>query len=250
MQETIEREFEALRDIKRRSSSRGGPGSLRLDPDLPEEPSHAAAPPLSPQAWTEGTAATSPTRASSTGRRKSGSKGDVMNDTANASSNSDEPGAAVDPFHLYWVPAHLHPELAPTEFRAFLKEHAHGPADESGSEDGMPGSPMGLAPGMARSSSQLGRKRSMLSRQYKPRANDGVEEEHVVPSRRKSMFLNEGPQLTINDLQKLEELADEASRSDDPTKLRRMLRRSMSMNVAPSCEWPVLSSLFSQWLPG
>ena len=247
MQETIEREFEALRDIKRRSSSQGGPGSLRLDPDLPVEPSTTAPPPLSPQAWTEQVTNTSPTRGSPT-RSKSatGKPGRAASANGDGASSTTEDGPAVDPFHLYWVPAHLHPELAPTEFRAFLKEHAHGPPpdDESPSTtDGrMPG------PGIAyRSNSQLGRKRSMLSRQYKPRANDGVEEEHVVPSRRKSMFLNEGPQLTINDLQKLEELADEASRSDDPTKLRRMLRRSMSMNVAPSCEYlaSCLSSFFS-----
>ena len=86
-------------------------------------------------------------------------------------------------------------------------------------------------------SSGLGRKRSMLSRQYKPSANDGVgeQEEKVVPLRRnRSSYVNAIPQLTISDLQKLEELAEEASQSDDPTKLRSVLRRSLSLNVAPS----------------
>ena len=55
----------------------------------------------------------------------------------------------------------------------------------------------------------------MLSRQYKPSPNDGVEDEHVVPIRRnRSSIYNTGPQLTISDLQKLEELAEEASKSE------------------------------------
>ncbi|KAL5492162.1 hypothetical protein ACEPAI_3609 [Sanghuangporus weigelae] len=209
----IEREFEALRDIRRRSSSQGGPGSLILDPDLPAEQPTTAPPPLSPQAWAT-------TNAAST----------------KLSTREGEDGAANpvldDPFHLFWVPAHLHPELAPGEFRAFLKEHAHAaPAD------GSSGTNLGTALSRVSSaSSGLGRKRSMLSRQYKPRENDGVEEEeNVVPlQRHKSIYAREGPQLTISDLQKLEELADEASKSEDPTKLRRVLRRSLTLNVAPS----------------
>ncbi|KAL5537150.1 hypothetical protein ACEPAF_973 [Sanghuangporus sanghuang] len=210
----IEREFEALRDIRRRSSSQGGPGSLILDPDLPAEQPTTAPPPLSPQAW-----ATTNDAASSRSSMREGEDG--------------APSSVLDdPFHLFWVPAHLHPELAPGEFRAFLKEHAHAaPAD------GSSGTNLGAALSRASSaSSELGRKRSMLSRQYKPRENDGVEEEEkVVPlQRNKSIYTREGPQLTISDLQKLEELADEASKSEDPTKLRRVLRRSLTLNVAPS----------------
>ena len=77
----------------------------------------------------------------------------------------------------------------------------------------------------------------MLSRQYKPSANDGVgeQEEEVVPLRRnRTSYVPPVPQLTISDLQKLEELAEEASKSDDPSKLRIVLRRSLSLNIAPS----------------
>lgn len=76
----------------------------------------------------------------------------------------------------------------------------------------------------------------MLSRQYDP-TKDGSssEDEHVVPIRRnRSIYGHQGPQLTISDLQKLEELAEEASQSRDPSKLRSVLRRSISLNVAPS----------------
>ncbi len=78
----------------------------------------------------------------------------------------------------------------------------------------------------------------MLSRQYRPSENDGVgeEDEQIVPLRRnRTSILNKhGPQLTISDLQRLEELAEEASESDDPSKLRSILRRSLSYNVSPT----------------
>jgi len=73
----------------------------------------------------------------------------------------------------------------------------------------------------------------MLSRQYRPSENDGIEDERVVPLRRNRSSVY-SPQLTISDLQKLEELAEEASESDDPSKLRNILRRSLSLNVSPS----------------
>ena len=193
----IRREVEALRDIRRRSSAQGGPGAIPLDPDLPELPPSPSSP-----------------HASSTW-------------AASLSSDEQEPDVTEDPSHLFWVPARLHPELAPGEFRAFLKEHARdgGAAlQRASSASSSPTSP-------------IGRKKSMLSRQYRPSESDGVEEEHeVVPIRRNksSLYSNPAPQLTIDDLQKLEELAEEASMSDDPTKFRSMLRRSLSLNVSPS----------------
>ncbi|KAH9921721.1 uncharacterized protein BXZ73DRAFT_51713 [Epithele typhae] len=199
----IEREVEALRDIRRRSTAQGGPGSLILDPDLPNDAANGQA-----AYW-------SPTEESSSSSHES-----LLSETSSAA-------AQDDPFSLFWVPASLHPELAPKEFKEFLKEHARSPPD---------GSP----PTRSNSSASiggLGRKRSMLSRQYKPSPHDGVgenEEEPVVPLRRnRTSFLNM-PQLTISDLQKLEELAEEASTSDDSSKLRSMLRRSLSLSIAPS----------------
>ena len=75
----------------------------------------------------------------------------------------------------------------------------------------------------------------MLSRQYRPTESDGSDDEQVLPLRRnRSSIYHPGPQLTINDLQKLDQLAEEASSNDDPTKLRSILRRSLSLNVSPS----------------
>ena len=205
----IEREVEALRDIKRRSTAQGGPGSLVLDPDLPNDASQ-----------------------SQNGYWSPTDEGSSSSHDSHSDPNSTE--AQDDPFHLFWVPASLHPELAPKEFKAFLTEHTR---------QGPDGSPPSRSNSVS-SLSGLGRKRSMLSRQYKPSPNDGVgesdEEEHVVPLRRNRTSYANMPQLTINDLQKLEELAEEASKSDDPSKLRSVLRRSLSMNIAPSGAYSVL----------
>lgn len=207
----IQREVEALRDIKRRSSTQGGPGALILDPDLPNPSS-----PPSPTAsyWSPSSA----TQQLNDGDSSSGSHED-------SSSSEERAGSSDDPFHLFWVPARLHPEIAPAEFRTFLKEHARTPP---------PDGPNTLGRSLSISSAGLERRRSMLSRQYKPE-NDDVEEETIVPIRRnRTVLAHAGPQLTISDLQRLEELAEEATRDGDPSKIRTVLRRSLSLNVSPS----------------
>lgn len=152
--------------------------------------------------------------------------------TSSASLPDDSDSANVeDPLHLFWVPAHVHPELAPGEFRAFLKENAN--LERSRSAGG-----------------GLGRKKSMLSRQYSPSANDNVESESVKikPRRRASTRGDNVPQLTIEDLQNLEQLAEEASKSDDPSQLRSVLRRSLSLNVPLTCKLPFNSTHFNPLL--
>ncbi|KAJ7623279.1 hypothetical protein FB45DRAFT_925155 [Roridomyces roridus] len=206
----IRMEFEALRDIRRRSTT---PGSL-LDIDLPNQPG----PP-------------SPTTASTS--------------ALPAALNADPTTPTDDPLHLFfWVPASVHPEIAPAEFRAFLKEHARNPQaddDDSNAPQRSPSS-ASITP------SGLGRKKSMLSRQYQPSENDSSDESStVIPLRRNRSSIysrnqNQGPQLTISDLQKLEELAEEASSSDDPAKLRNILRRSLSLNVSPFAALDLLDS--------
>ncbi|KAK7030685.1 Zds-C domain-containing protein [Favolaschia claudopus] len=199
----IEREVEALKDLRRRSTA---PGALTLDPDLPNQnPPSPTAPYRSPDAGPSARPSPDP--------------------TPSQDPNSD------DPLHLFWVPASLHPEIAPAEFRAFLKEHARNPPPEDEPTD------LRRAPSSSSYSSGLGRKKSMLSRQYQPSDKDDSADDTVVPLRRnRSIFSsnqNQGPQLTISDLQKLEELAEHASTSDDPAKLRNILRRSLSLNVSP-----------------
>jgi hypothetical protein len=217
----IQREVEALRDLRRRSTT---PGALALDPDLPNPSS-----PTSPtSAYWSGAAQSQATDPDPSRRSSESSSRDVQG--SDSHSGASQQAASDDPFHLFWVPADVHPEIAPAEFRAFLKEHARNPPP--------PGDGSSSSSSLGRSlSSGLGRKTSMLRRQYKPRENDGVEEEeeeNIVPLRRNRSMYNSGPQLTISDLQKLEELAEEASKSDDPSKFRSILRRSLSLNVPPT----------------
>ena len=210
----IAREMDNIRSM-RRISSQSGPGSLALDPDLPSAP-----PPLTPQ-------------------RRGALPSAALGAVGDEDGSSDDSLLTDDPSHLFWVPAHLHPELAPGEFRAFLQEHAR--TVEEGTPSESPGTILRRAGSGAsgREDGGLGRRSSMLSRQYKPREGDGVgeEEEKIVPVKRtRSIYNKAGPQLTISDLQRLESLADQASKSNDPTKLRSVIRRSMSLNLPLSCE--------------
>ena len=224
----IQREVEALRDLKRRSST---PGALTLDPDLPNQ-----SPPASPTSQYRSTKSTHlPGSTPENVSIKSSGEGSSISDLASSEDGSrgadGQNNAADDPFHLFWVPASVHPEIAPQEFRAFLKEHARSPANP---DDPIPSD----RPTSSLShSSSLSRKRSMLSRQYRPKENDGIEDENIVPLKRNRSLMyptNQGPQLSFNDLQRLEELAEEASASDDPTRLRSVLRRSLSLNISPT----------------
>jgi hypothetical protein len=80
----------------------------------------------------------------------------------------------------------------------------------------------------------------MLSRQYQPKAGDQVENERPpMPNRQRASIYGgrTGEKgLTLEDLQKLEIIVDEAGETDDPADMRKLLRRSLSMNVAPGCE--------------
>lgn len=213
----IQREVEALRDIRRRSIN---PGALTIDPDLPLTPS----PPSPSQTYwpnSAGDPSGSALQGSSIPRRRSSRR--------SAASSDDADAPIDDPFHLFWVPASLHPEIAPAEFRAFLKEHARAPppSDESGLFRSNSVS--------SYASGSLARRKSMLSRQYQPSENEDDEDEKIVPLKRSpsNALAGRGP-LTIKDLEKLEELAEEASGSDDPSKFRNILRRSLSLNLSPA----------------
>ncbi|KAL1610201.1 hypothetical protein SLS60_001866 [Paraconiothyrium brasiliense] len=67
-----------------------------------------------------------------------------------------------DPSKLFWVPARLHPELAPKEFKTFIEEKVDTIRRRSGDSDSL--SPEG-ALGREGSGGGLRRKKSMLSRQ-------------------------------------------------------------------------------------
>ena len=129
---------------------------------------------------------------------------------------------------LFWLPARLHPEIAPQEFRNFIKDQTK---------------PENL---MRRSGSMLGRKKSTLSKQYQPtdsdiEASDNEKTTSQGPnlhSRAGSFRRSTGlERLTINDLQRLESLARQAAEEgqqgvEGEAQLKRLVRRSLSLNPA------------------
>ena len=75
----------------------------------------------------------------------------------------------ADPSRLLWVPARVHPELAPMEFKSFLEKRVQSIKRRSASE-----SSLSEDDGLARSNSAgLRRKKSMLSRQIDPSGASG-----------------------------------------------------------------------------
>jgi hypothetical protein len=161
----------------------------------------------------------------------------------------------LDPSHLFWVPASVHPEISPSDFRRFLHDHTsravreqEDMADSTGTSVS-PTSPTGLASenpveALKQRSTSIARRGSTLRKQYRPEM-DGDNDSSIPtrrvggqgPSRTISQHhaeSNAAPQLSIEDLQKLERLAEEASRSSDPSELRSVLRRTMSLSIASS----------------
>lgn len=160
-------------------------------------------------------------------------------DAQSYSSNDDVTLSLDGDSGLFWVPAHLHPELAPGEFRNFLKSHTVDPDAETteGSEADLARSPSWLARSRSMSGG-LGRKKSMLSKQYTPRMGDNIEREHG-PVRRGSLAARGGDTgPTLRDLQHLEELVDDPEFTKNPEKMREVLRRSLSQRMHPGREYP------------
>ena len=132
-----------------------------------------------------------------------------------------------DAARLFWVPARLHPELAPKEFKTFIEERVDKIKRRSGDADAL------LSDGLDRSasgSSSLRRKKSMLSRQIE--TQDGYQDgaERLERKRSKGLSL-EGH--TPVDLLELEVLVN------DPAQLIRRLSLDNSRRSSdPGVEIP------------
>jgi hypothetical protein len=129
-----------------------------------------------------------------------------------------------DPSRLFWVPARVHPELAPMEFKTFLEKRVQSIKRRSGEQASL--SPDSLE--RSGSGSSLRRKKSMLSRQIDNDGgrgavgyNDGADQ----LERKKSLSAQQMPELKISDLKELESLVR------DPSKMQQLsLDTSNRMN--------------------
>ncbi|CAG8607164.1 18020_t:CDS:2, partial [Racocetra persica] len=137
-------------------------------------------------------------------KRKSiiGLEDDDTSDTLNSESITGALHIETDnPSHLFWVPAHLHPEIAPNEFRKWLNNHAKDRFNTG--------------------TSSLRRRKSALSRQYIPTENDEDEqsEKKIGPEKKRNGF----DWMTF---------ATSEEKTSEPTKIK-TIRRSLSLNMFP-----------------
>jgi hypothetical protein len=132
-----------------------------------------------------------------------------------------------DPSRLFWVPARVHPELAPMEFKTFLENRVQSIKRRSGDSTSL--SPDGME--RSGSESSLKRKKSMLSRQINNeggRGAVGYQDGAEQIERKKSLSSNQSLDLKISDLKELDELVR------DPTKA--MQKLSLDTNRSGSSE--------------
>lgn len=137
-----------------------------------------------------------------------------------------------DPSRLFWVPARVHPELAPMEFKTFLENRVQSIKRRSGDQTSL--SPDGLD--RSDSGSSLRRKKSMLSRQINNdggRGAVGYEDGAEQLERKKSLSTNQTPDLKIADLQQLDALVR------DPSKAMQKLGLDSGNRQGPGHEAPV-----------
>ncbi|RFU35093.1 hypothetical protein B7463_g1223, partial [Scytalidium lignicola] len=138
-----------------------------------------------------------------------------------------------DPSRLFWVPARVHPELAPMEFKTFLENRVNSIKRRSGEQQSL--SPDGLDPSGA--GGGLKRKKSMLSRQIDNTAGRGAigYTDGAEQLERKKSLANSGPELKVS----LEQLVM------DPANAMKQLtletnRQDMGGEVPANDDMPIL----------
>ncbi|KAJ5661976.1 uncharacterized protein N7477_009592, partial [Penicillium maclennaniae] len=133
-----------------------------------------------------------------------------------------------DASRLFWVPASLHPELAPKEFRSFLESKADLIKRKSGDYSS-------LGPERQGSSSSLRRKRSMLSRQIDD--SSGFQDGADRLERQRSQSSSKRDGMLSPNLQQLETLVDD---SKPTTKESSLVRGMQNLGISPGEDKPIL----------
>ncbi|PPJ60295.1 hypothetical protein CBER1_01310 [Cercospora berteroae] len=141
-----------------------------------------------------------------------------------------------DPSKLFWVPARLHPELAPKEFKTFIEDRVDRIRRRSGDENSL--SPEGLSRSGS-GDSNLRRKKSMLSHSIDTRGHYQDGAERLERKRSKGMQL-EG-QTTVANLHDLEELVNDPAQLMSRMSLEAQRRSLESPAEVPASEdMPIL----------
>lgn len=143
-----------------------------------------------------------------------------------------------DASRLFWVPARLHPELAPKEFKTFVEDRVDRIRQRSGSGDS-------LSPTLERSGSDgLRRKKSMLSRQID--TSKGYKDGADRLERKRSEGKPRHEHATVENLSELENLVNDPSNAIRNISLD-TTRRSLDSGVEVPVEqdMPILPPLGS-----
>ena len=144
-----------------------------------------------------------------------------------------------DPSRLFWVPARVHPELAPMEFKTFLENRVQSIKRRSGEQTSL--SPDGIE--RSGSGGGLRRKKSMLSRQIDNdggRGAVGYKDGAEQLERKKSQSSNQAPELKIADLQELDALVRDPSKAMQKLTLDTGKRQKADGEVSANEDMPIL----------
>lgn len=144
-----------------------------------------------------------------------------------------------DPSRLFWVPARVHPELAPMEFKTFLENRVNSIKRRSGEQASL--SPDGLE--RSGSSGSLRRKKSMLSRQIDNdggRGAIGYKDGADQLERKKSQSAPQVPELKISDLKELDALVRDPSKAMQKLTLDPGARKAVGGEVSVEEDMPIL----------
>ncbi|KAH8928913.1 hypothetical protein BT69DRAFT_1329185 [Atractiella rhizophila] len=204
----LQAEMESLRSLRRRSLSTNASPEGVLDPDLPSQLSSGTpSPPNSPGLSRTGSLSrrpsqTDPNRLPYFPSEIAASASVQPADNQQPEIDENLPLAQVIPSN-FWLPARLHPELAPQEFKNFIKEqkvarqnsighdgssHLDVQTDDAGERNL---GPVGIARGLSMRQQGLRgkdggyptRKKSMLSKQYQPKLSESEDDIETAPER-------------------------------------------------------------------
>jgi len=133
-----------------------------------------------------------------------------------------------DASRLFWVPASLHPELAPMEFKSFLESKADLIKRKSGDYSS-------LGPEREGSNGGLRRKRSMLSRQIDDSSGFQDGADRLEHQRSQTSSKRDG--MLSPNLQQLESLVDNSRPTSKDSSL---VRAMQNVEISPGEDKPIL----------
>ncbi|RKF58773.1 putative telomere silencing protein [Golovinomyces cichoracearum] len=126
-----------------------------------------------------------------------------------------------DPSRLFWVPARVHPELAPMEFKTFLENRVLSIKRQTGEQK------LNLSDGLERNrsaGSSLSRKKSMLSRQINNSSSIGLSDKPEISENKNSPLLPKLKDLDLKEIDALVRNSSEAIRKLTLEKTRNEIR--------------------------